>query len=205
MDERPDKIVEHIEAERGRLEDNLDELQSRVRRTVDWRAQFERHPYLMMSVAAGGGALLSSLLIGAIRDGRGGSYRDHSRWGEAGSASGSGVSTSAAAAGALMSQSNGGSQGKPASSLGIARPRSRGPALRQCGFEQQKQKTIEIIDQIGGALLAMLSAKAKEFVMTALPAIRPYLERAEKFDMEHPRPAGLSGLPTPEPSSSYPG
>ena len=58
MDEKPDQIMNHIESQREQLGRNLNELETRVKRTTDWRAQFDRNPMLTMGVALGGGLLL---------------------------------------------------------------------------------------------------------------------------------------------------
>jgi len=61
MDEKPDQIAQHIESKRSELGRNLDELQNKVRDTTDWRKQFEKHPYVLLGAAMGGGMLLSSV------------------------------------------------------------------------------------------------------------------------------------------------
>jgi len=71
MDEKPDQIAQHIEWKRGELGRNLDELQDKVRDTTDWRKQFERHPYVLMSAAMGGGILLSSIVGSGLPRSRG--------------------------------------------------------------------------------------------------------------------------------------
>src|SRR5262245_19137352 len=65
MDERSDQILEHIESQRNQLGENLNELETRVRRTTDWRAQFDRNPMLMLSAALGGGLLIGALVSNA--------------------------------------------------------------------------------------------------------------------------------------------
>ncbi len=61
MGQKSDQIERRIEAERGQLGQNLNELQWKVQEVTDWRAQFQKRPMLMMGVAVGGGLLLSSL------------------------------------------------------------------------------------------------------------------------------------------------
>ena len=65
MDGTPEQIMNHIELQRDELGRNLSELESRVKRSTDWRAQFGRNPILMIGVAMGGG-----LLIGTVVGGR---------------------------------------------------------------------------------------------------------------------------------------
>ena len=58
MDETSDEILEHIETQRNQLGTNLNELETRVRRTADWRTYFEHNPMLILAGAFGGGILL---------------------------------------------------------------------------------------------------------------------------------------------------
>jgi hypothetical protein len=60
MDEKSDQILDHIATQRNELEANLNELQTRVRQTVDWRIQFGNHPMLILGVALAGGILLGA-------------------------------------------------------------------------------------------------------------------------------------------------
>jgi len=62
MDETSDQIERHIQETRNDLDDNLNELGDRVKKAVDWRAQFEERPGTMLSLAFAGGILLSVLL-----------------------------------------------------------------------------------------------------------------------------------------------
>jgi hypothetical protein len=61
MGEKSNQIERQIQAERGQLGQNLNELQSKVQEVTDWRAQFQKRPTLMMGAAVGGGLLLASL------------------------------------------------------------------------------------------------------------------------------------------------
>jgi hypothetical protein len=47
---------------RDNLGDNFDELEEKVRATIDWRAQVKTRPGTMFALAFGGGVLLSALL-----------------------------------------------------------------------------------------------------------------------------------------------
>jgi hypothetical protein len=57
-----DKIRDHIDAERGRLERDLNEIEHRVTKAVDWREWFDRAPVRMLGAAAAGGFVLSLLI-----------------------------------------------------------------------------------------------------------------------------------------------
>jgi hypothetical protein len=62
MGEKPDQIERHIQHQRSELEDNISELEEKVKSAFDWRMQFEERPALMLGAAFVGGALLSALL-----------------------------------------------------------------------------------------------------------------------------------------------
>ena len=62
MGETSDQIEQHIQETRNDLGDNFSELEVRVKTAIDWRAQFEDRPMMIMALAFGGGVLLSALL-----------------------------------------------------------------------------------------------------------------------------------------------
>ena len=67
MDETSDQIERHIQETRNDLGDNLNELGDKVKKAVDWRAQFEERPGTMLGLAFGGGIILSALLSSGRR------------------------------------------------------------------------------------------------------------------------------------------
>lgn len=78
MDETPDQIERHIRETRKDLGKNIDELESKVKKAFNWRAQFEDHPGTMIAVAFGGGVLLSALFSSNHSSGG----RSYDRWNE---------------------------------------------------------------------------------------------------------------------------
>ena len=62
MAETSDQIQEHIQKTKLDLNENINELQQKVKSTMDWRTQFEEHPLTMMGLALGAGVVLSALL-----------------------------------------------------------------------------------------------------------------------------------------------
>lgn len=64
MGETTDQIERHISEQRNELDDNIHELQRKVKTAFDWRAQMQERPMTMLSAAFGGGLLLSLLFGG---------------------------------------------------------------------------------------------------------------------------------------------
>ena len=58
MDRATDRIEQHLEHERQALRSNLEELEDRVRSTVDWRRQFRGNAAAFLGLAFGAGLLL---------------------------------------------------------------------------------------------------------------------------------------------------
>lgn len=63
MGQQPEQIERHIYQTRARLQENVEELRSRVRSNFDWRYQFQRRPVALTSAAFGIG-LIAALSLG---------------------------------------------------------------------------------------------------------------------------------------------
>ena len=61
MGESTSQIERDIAAERNELGRNLQLLENKARSLTDWRMHFRKHPFALMAVALGGGALLGVL------------------------------------------------------------------------------------------------------------------------------------------------
>ena len=59
MAQEPALIEQHIRETRERLDDDVAELQQRVRSQLDWRQQLERHPWTATLGAFGAGLIVS--------------------------------------------------------------------------------------------------------------------------------------------------
>lgn len=70
MGQEPEQIERHIHQTRARLEQNVAELRSRVRSSLDWRVQFNRHPVALAAAAFGGGLLVSIMISRALESAR---------------------------------------------------------------------------------------------------------------------------------------
>ena len=62
MVQETDKIKNHIDTQRGKLAEDLHEIEHRVTKAVDWREWFDRNPLGMLGAAAAGGFVLSLLI-----------------------------------------------------------------------------------------------------------------------------------------------
>jgi len=70
MGQAASELRREIEEQRDDLGENLQRLESKVKRTTDWRAQFDERPMMMIGMAFGGGLLLSSLAGGGKDQGQ---------------------------------------------------------------------------------------------------------------------------------------
>ena len=60
MDQTTDEIEQQIHEERRDLGEKLEELQNKVRDSIDWRVQVQERPLTMVALAFGAGILLSA-------------------------------------------------------------------------------------------------------------------------------------------------
>lgn len=67
MGQTPDDLKHDVEQARARLDGDLNDLQYSVRSELDWRVQFDRHPWAFVGAAFGAGALLGLTLTGGPR------------------------------------------------------------------------------------------------------------------------------------------
>jgi hypothetical protein len=174
MDEKPDQIMSHIESQRNELGRNLNELETRVRRTTDWRAQFDRNPMLMMGVALGGG-----LLLGTIT----GSSRKSSRSSWSSSAKSYGTSNVSPSSG-YTSPSSYGSSSPGYGLAGAGAGYAAGKASSSSTLREQRRKATDTLEQMKAALIGFATAKVKEFMTEALPGFNQHLDEAERRHQE---------------------
>jgi hypothetical protein len=70
MAEEPNQIKWHIDATRGELGENVQELGRRVKKATDWHTYWDKSPMTMLALAFAGGVVASTLV------GRQGSHRN---------------------------------------------------------------------------------------------------------------------------------
>jgi hypothetical protein len=171
MDEKPDQIIGHIESQRSELGRNLNELETRVRATTNWRTYFDRNPGMAMGAALGGGLLLGVMVSSKRHSGSRSSYRSSSS-GRSSSSSYAG----AAAGGAAMGLSSSGSSGSSS---------SRSPKVPSPVTSQQLRQVSETLDHVKAALIGFGISKAKEFLSQAIPGLDTHLNDAEQRGRQH--------------------
>jgi hypothetical protein len=64
MDQTTGQIEEHIHRERENLGENINELQSKVKKAVDWRTYVRERPFTMVGLAFGAGVVASMFVDG---------------------------------------------------------------------------------------------------------------------------------------------
>ena len=62
MGETPDEIRQEVEQVRSRLGQDSNRLEYRVKRTFDWRSQFDRNPWPFVGTAFGVAFLLGLMI-----------------------------------------------------------------------------------------------------------------------------------------------
>jgi len=146
MDEKSDQILSHIESQRDQLGRNLSELESRVKRTTDWRAHWDDNPMLLMGAALGGGVLLGAMLGGK---------------------SSSDTASSSSSSRYSAPRSSGYSSSQGYSSAGV---------LSSPATSEARRHASETIDKIKAALIAFGTVKAKDFLASTIPGLEHHLE-----------------------------
>jgi len=167
MGQTADQLRDQIEHQREELGNNLQQLEEKVKSTVDWRTQFEQKPWAGVGVAFAGGFLLSMLMPSG-----GGSsskssetqsasymanYRvmdDSQRWGQIGSSGTSGTTSS----GPAMGFSSGGSQQKSSS--------------------PEMSEITETLENIRGAVMGLAATRLRGFLAEAVPGFEDEYEQA---------------------------
>ncbi|MBC7927538.1 MAG: hypothetical protein H7039_17980 [Bryobacteraceae bacterium] len=189
MDDKPDQIIDHIEAQRDQLGRNLSELEDRVRETTDWRTHFEKNPVLVLGAALGGGLILGAVVGGGGRS----KTKSIKPWKGKSPASSKSSTGSWASGDSKTADSYGGytpstyysgsdkessyTESVPDSFSGAdsAAAAFSGANLQGSHGESQMSQVTEAFSTIKGALIAFGISKAKEFLSQAVPGIDQHL------------------------------
>lgn len=203
MGQTADQLRDQIEHQREELGSNLQQLEEKVKSTVDWRTQFEQKPWAGVGVAFAGGFLLSVLMP----SGGGGSssksskqqssdymanYRvmdDSQRWGQLSSPGTSGSTSSSSPS---MGFSSGGSQQKSSS--------------------PEMSEITETLENIRGAVMGLAATRLRGFLAEAVPGFEDEYEQARtrrgastssKIDSTSSSPSGSSGMSSSSQTPSH--
>jgi hypothetical protein len=155
-----DQIRDEIDNQRQELGDNLQELERKVKETVDWRAQFEQKPMLGLGIAFGAGLLLSVLTPS------GDDKRSQARQ----------PSNADSAYMPYAPYSGEGYAGQrreeqPSYAASSQQPRQRSPEMNEIS---------ETLDNIKGALLGLGATRLRSFLAEAVPGFHQEYEQARK-------------------------
>jgi hypothetical protein len=67
MGQTADQVKEHIDHTRGRIGQDLNELEYRMHRSLDWRAQLQAHSRLVLGAAFALGFLIALVTVERVR------------------------------------------------------------------------------------------------------------------------------------------
>jgi hypothetical protein len=167
-----DQIRDEIDNQRMELGDNLQQLERKVKETVDWRTQFEQKPMLGMGLAFGAGLLLSAMMPGSDDKGN----AAHST-----TTSNTAYTPYAAYAGASSQGGDGQRRETPQPSgyMASSQPtKQRSPEMNEI---------TETLDNIKGALLGLGATRLRSFLAEAVPGFHQEYEQARKSRNNSPQ------------------
>jgi hypothetical protein len=172
MGQTADQIRDEIDTQRMELGDNLQQLERKVKETVDWRAQFEQKPMLGLGMAFGAGELLSALLPSG----------DDKRSASQSTTAGNYAYTPYASYTGAGSQSGDGQRREtpqPSSYMASSQPpKQRSPEMNEI---------TETLDNIKGALLGLGATRLRSFLAEAVPGFHQEYEQARKSRNNSPQ------------------
>ncbi|HXK59237.1 MAG TPA: hypothetical protein PLP42_05015 [Acidobacteriota bacterium] len=156
MGQRSDEIKRHIDNQRNELSENLEELEERVKKTTNWRAQVEKRPLTALGIAFGSGLLLGSILpIG------GGRSEYHPQ-------------TAGPHAQPLTGQGYSGSSG----GAGYVEPSRR--TAKKTATSRELRRAWTTLDTIRASLVGFGAAKLKEYLGQMIPGFEEHYRRTEE-------------------------
>jgi hypothetical protein len=155
MGETADQIKQQIDEQREQLGSNLQQLESKVKDTVDWRTQFEQRPMAGIGLAFGAGFLLSVLMPSGDSKSSSSSY-DTSNYRVQDESYGYQPSYAAASYQPTQTQSY-----KP------SKPKS-----------PEMNEITETIENIRGAVMGLAATRLRSFLAEAVPGFQDEYEQA---------------------------
>jgi len=159
MGQTADQIKQEIDQQRESLGSNLQQLETKVKETVDWRTQFEQRPMAGVGLAFGAGFLLSVLMPSgdSSKSSSGSSYRrDMSNY-------------------RVQDESY---QYQPAYATASYQPSSSPQGSSSRPKSPEMNEITETIENIRGAVMGLAATRLRSFLAEAVPGFEDEYEQA---------------------------
>jgi len=166
MGQTADQIKQEIETQRDQLGENLQQLETKVKETVDWRTQFSQRPMAGVGLAFGAGFLLSVLMPSGGKSSSGSSYGSSSGYNQNTGYNSSSYYQPQQFSGS-SSGSSYGSSSDYSSSSSQSKPKS--PEMNEIN---------ETIENIRGAVMGLAATRLRSFLAEAVPGFQDEYEQA---------------------------
>jgi hypothetical protein len=158
MGETADQIKQQIDEQREQLGSNLQQLETKVKDTVDWRTQFEQRPMAGVGLAFGAGFLLSVLMP-------------------------SGGDNSSSSSSSRYDTSNYRVQDEsyayqPSYAAASYQPQSQSQSQQSKPKSPEMNEITETIENIRGAVMGLAATRLRSFLAEAVPGFQDEYEEA---------------------------
>lgn len=157
MGETADQIKQQIDEQREQLGSNLQQLETKVKETVDWKTQFESRPMAGIGLAFGAGFLLSVLMPSG------------------GSSSGSKSSYSYDSSNYRINDES--SSYQPSYAAGSYGSASQ-PSQPSKPKSPEMNEISETVENIRGAVMGLAATRLRSFLAEAVPGFQDEYEQA---------------------------
>jgi len=154
MGQTADQIKQEIDQQRETLGSNLQELETKVKDTVDWRTQFEQRPMAGVGLAFGAGFLLSVLLPSGDNKSSSNSRYDSSNY-------------------RVQDESY---QYQPSYAAASYQPSSQSSQSKPKSPEMNE--ITETVENIRGAVMGLAATRLRSFLAEAVPGFQDEYEQA---------------------------
>jgi hypothetical protein len=155
-----DQIKDEIEHQREQLGSNLQQLESKVKDTVDWRSQFEQRPMAGIGLAFGAGFLLSIMMPSG--DDKSNSRSSDYRYD---------MANYRVQDDSYRSQAS----YQPSQAVGF---QSSGQSYQQKPKSPEMNEISETVENIRGAVMGLAATRLRSFLAEAVPGFQDEYEQA---------------------------
>jgi hypothetical protein len=163
MGQTADQIKQEIDQQREQLGENLQQLETKVKETVDWRSQFEQRPMAGVGLAFGAGFVLSMLMPSGDSDKSRGSSSNYS--------SSTGYNSSSYYQPQQFSGTTGYNQSSNFSPQSSSSSKPRSPEMNEI---------TETLENIRGAVMGLAATRLRSFLAEAVPGFQDEYEQARE-------------------------